>query len=277
MSDIVNAFTVDFEDWYQGLEIFKVDTWHNFESRIERNCHKMLEILEKHNVKATFFVLGYLAENNPELIKMISDAGHEVGSHGYSHTQVFKLTQEEYDLELSRTNQAIMKIIGKPPIGFRAPIFSIIEKSFWAFDILLKNGFTYDSSIYPTFNYRYGVVKAERFKHDMTSPKGKRICEIPVATAKFMGANLPVGGGAYFRVWPYPVTKWAFHKINREGMPGVFYVHPWEIDPDQPRIQLPKRLSLTHYHRLHSTENKLHKLLSDFRFSSVSNVFKIPY
>lgn len=275
MSEIINAFTVDFEDWYQGLEIFKVDTWHNFESRIERNCNKMLEILEKHNVKATFFVLGYLAENNPGLIKMIADAGHEIGSHGFSHTQVFKLTPEEYDIELSRTNSAVMNIIGKNPIGFRAPIFSIIEKSFWAFDILLKNRFKYDSSIYPTFNYRYGVVKAERFFHEMMTPRGEKICEIPVATAKFLNLNLPVGGGAYFRVWPYKVTRWAFRQINREGKPGVFYVHPWEVDPAQPRIKLPKRLSLTHYHRLDSTENKLHRLLSDFQFSSMSNVFKM--
>jgi polysaccharide deacetylase family protein (PEP-CTERM system associated) len=277
MNHVVNAFTVDFEDWYQGLEVFKVDTWHNFESRIERNCSKILQILKSHDVTATFFVLGYLAEKNPDLIKLIYDAGHEVGSHGYSHSQIFNLTPSEFDSELARTNETIFKIIGRKAIGFRAPIFSIISDSIWALDILAENGFLYDSSIYPTFNYRYGMVKADRFRHELPTKSGRRITEIPVATARFMGQNLPVGGGAYFRVWPYFVTRWAFRQLNRHGIPGVFYIHPWEIDPEQPRLPLPRRLSLTHYHRLRSTEGKLHKLLSDFKFSSMARAFGFDY
>lgn len=277
MAEITNAFSVDFEDWYQGLEIHKVDTWHNFESRIERNGLKLLDLLSRHRVKATFFVLGYLAEKYPELIKLIHQSGHEIGSHGYSHTQVFRLTADEFDREIARTNDAVCKAIGKPPIGFRAPIFSIIEQSRWALDILLKNGIRYDSSIYPTLNYRYGVVKANRFRHELPTPAGQQIIEIPVATAKFAAISLPVGGGAYFRVWPYAVTRWAFRQLNRQGRPGVFYLHPWEIDTEQPRIKLPRRLSLTHYHRLASTEKKLERLFTDFKFSSMSDVFNLGY
>jgi polysaccharide deacetylase family protein (PEP-CTERM system associated) len=277
MAKITNAFTIDFEDWYQGLEIHKVDTWHKFESRIERNCNKILEILQAHDVKATFFVLGYLAENNPNLIKMIHDLGHEIGSHGYSHTQVFRLTPQQFADEMARTSDALGKITGKRPIGFRAPIFSIIESSYWALDILAKQGFLYDSSIYPTFNYRYGMVKANRFCHELKTDSDRQIVEIPVATAKLMSINLPTGGGAYFRVWPYAVTRWAFRQLNRQGQPGVFYIHPWEIDPEQPKIKLPARLSLTHYHRLASTEKKLHKLLSDFQFGPMYEVYKFDY
>jgi polysaccharide deacetylase family protein (PEP-CTERM system associated) len=277
MEKIVNAFTVDFEDWYQGLEIHKVDTWHKFESRIERNCQKILEILKAHDVRATFFVLGYLAEKYPDLIKMIHGLGHEVGSHGFSHSQVFRLTPEQFSREISRTNDAVFKAIGKSPIGFRAPIFSIIKESYWAFDVLAQNGIRYDSSIYPTFNYRYGLVKANRFRHEMMTESNQKIVEIPVATASFMNMNLPVGGGAYFRAWPYAVTKWAFHQLNKQGRPGVFYIHPWELDPSQPKIELPMRLSLTHYHRLSSTEKKLHKLLNDFQFASMSEVFSLGY
>jgi polysaccharide deacetylase family protein (PEP-CTERM system associated) len=277
MSEILNAFTIDFEDWYQGLEIHKVDTWHKFESRIERNCIKVLEILKAHNVRATFFVLGYLAEKYPDLIKMIHELGHEIGSHGYSHTQIFRLTPQQFNEEIVRTSDAVYRAIGKSPIGFRAPIFSIIGESYWALDVLSRNGFKYDSSVYPTFNYRYGMIKASRFRHEILTDSNRKIVEIPVATARFLRLNLPVGGGAYFRVWPYAVTRWAFRALNRQGRSGVFYMHPWEVDPEQPKIELPMRLSLTHYHRLASTEKKLHKLLSDFKFSSMSQVFGFDY
>ncbi len=277
MERIINAFTVDFEDWYQGLEIHKVETWHKFESRIERNCQKILAILKAHNVRGTFFVLGYLAEKFPHLIKMIDELGHEVGSHGYSHTQVLNLTPDQFSAEIARTSEAVYKAIGKHPIGFRAPIFSIVRECYWAFDVLAKNGIRYDSSVYPTFNYRYGMVRANRFRHELTTESDRKLIEIPVATATFLKMNLPVGGGAYFRVWPYAVTNWAFRQLNRQGRPGVFYVHPWELDPGQPKIELPRRLSLTHYHRLGSTEKKLNKLLNDFKFSTVSEVFDLDY
>jgi polysaccharide deacetylase family protein (PEP-CTERM system associated) len=278
MSKIVNAFTIDFEDWYQGLvEIHKMDSWHKFESRIEKNCSRVLDILKDHDVKATFFILGYVADKFPHLLKTISNLGHEIGSHGYSHTQVFNLTPDQFENEICRTGEIIYKATGKKPIGYRAPIFSIIEDSYWALDILAKNGYIYDSSIAPTFNYRYGMVKGNRFRHEIATKSDRKITEIPVATARFAGVTLPIGGGAFFRFWPYSVTRWAFNQLNNQGRSGVFYMHPWELDPEQPRIDLPKRLSLTHYYRLADTEKKLHRLLTDFKFSTMVDVFGMDY
>lgn len=277
MNKIKCAFSVDFEDWYQGFEIIPVETWENYPPRIERNCRRILEILRDRNIKATFFVLGYLAEKYPHLIQDIHKEGHEIGSHGYSHTQIFRLSPEKFDSEIKRTNDAIVKITGKQPIGFRAPIFSIIKESLWGIDVLAENGYLYDSSIYPTINYRYGIVKAGRFFHQIETERGNKIAEIPVTTAKFLNLNIPVGGGAYFRIWPYGITCWGFRQVLKEGRPGVFYIHPWEIDTDQPRIRLPLRLSLTHYTNLHSTERKLDRLFNDFSFSSVADVFDFEY
>jgi polysaccharide deacetylase family protein (PEP-CTERM system associated) len=274
---ITNAFTIDFEDWYQAFEIFKIDSWHKFESRIERNCQRMLEILKAHDVKATFFVLGYLADNFPELIRCIHELGHEIGSHSYSHSAVVRISSSQFDEEISRTNEAVRKITGKNPIGFRAPMFSIIDETNEAFDILAKNGMRYDSSIHPTLQYRFGIIKADRFRHEIITTSRKKIIEIPVTTARMFGVNLPVGGGAYFRLWPYWFTKWNFQRVNNQGRPAVFYFHPWEFDSEQPKIDVPWKLSATHYHRLASTEKKLHKLLTDFKFSTMSNVFDLGY
>lgn len=277
MNKVVNAFTVDFEDWFQVLEHNDVSAWDHFEWRIENNCHELLEILGSHNVKATFFVLGYVAEKNPHLIRLIHESGHEIGSHGYSHTQIFRLTPEQFNAEIVRTNNAVGDVTGKKPIGFRAPIFSIVGESDWALDILLENCFKYDSSVFPAFTYRYGFSTSNRFRHEITTRSGRQITEIPVATSKFMGMTLPIGGGAYFRFWPYLVTRWSFFQLNKQSRPAVFYMHPWEIDPDQPKINMPKRIYLTHYHRLASTRKKLERLLSDFEFASVSEVFDIEY
>ena len=276
-SPITNAFTIDFEDWYQAFEVFKVDSWHKFESRIERNCHRMLEILKSHDVKATFFVLGYIADHFPELIRSIHELGHEIGSHSYSHFRIVDLTPEKFHDEIARTNEAVRNITGKNPIGFRAPMFSITSESDASFDILANNGIRYDSSIHPTLQYRFGIIKADRFRHDITTPSRKKMVEIPVTTARIFGANIPVGGGAYFRLWPYWFTKMAFRNVNKQGRPIVFYFHPWEFDSEQPKIEVPWKLSATHYHRLGATEKKLHKLLSDFKFSTMSNVFDLGY
>ncbi len=275
MERVVNAFTVDLEDWYQGLEIFKVDSWDRFESRIEVSCRKILDVLKRHDTRATFFVLGRLAETNPDLIRTIHDGGHEIASHGYSHTQIFHLTPEQLRSELVRTNEAIHRITGERPVGFRAPIFSITGKTFWALDVLLENGFMYDSSIFPTINYRYGMLRANRFRHELPTSSGKKITEIPVTTSKFLGINLPVGGGAYFRIWPYLITRWGFRQVNRAKKPCVFYIHPWELDPDHSVVELPKRISMTHYHRIAATEKKLEKLFRDFTFSRITDVFDI--
>lgn len=277
MNKIKCAFSVDFEDWYQGFEIIPPDTWEQYPARIEENCRKILDLLRSREIKATFFVLGYLAEKFPHLIKAIYNDGHEIGSHGYSHTQIFRLTPEKFDAEIKKTSNMVADLVGKKPIGFRAPIFSIIEESLWAIDVLAENGFLYDSSIYPTINYRYGIVKAERFRHQIETGRGNKIVEVPVTTSKFLNFNVPVGGGAYFRIWPYFVTRWGFRQVVGDGHPGVFYMHPWEIDTGQPRLKLPLRLSLTHYTNLKTTERKLEKLFDDFSFSTMADVFGFEY
>ncbi|UCE66942.1 MAG: DUF3473 domain-containing protein [Candidatus Zixiibacteriota bacterium] len=277
MNDIKCAFSIDFEDWYQGFEIFPMESWRNYEPRIERNCLKTLELLSDFNVKATFFVLGYIADKYPQSVEAIHKEGHEIGAHGYSHTQIFKLSPEKFNEEIRRTGNTIADITGKRPIGFRAPIFSMVKDSWWAIDVLVENGFKYDSSILPTFNYRYGIVAAERFCNEIKTERGNSIIEIPVTTAKFLNLNIPVGGGAYFRIWPYNVTRWGFRQVLKNGQPGVFYMHPWEIDAGQPRIKLPPRLYLTHYTGLDTTERKLKKLLTDFDFSTMADVFGFEY
>jgi polysaccharide deacetylase family protein (PEP-CTERM system associated) len=277
MKKIRCVFSIDFEDWYQGFEIFSMDSWKNYQPRIERNCDKLLELLGECNVKATFFILGYLADKYPHLIDAIHKEDHELGVHGYSHTQVFRLDPEKFDNEIKSTSNVIADITGKKPLGFRAPIFSMVKDVEWAYDVLVENGFKYDSSILPTFNYRYGIVSADRFSHEVTTERGNSITEIPITTARFFNFNLPVGGGAYFRIWPYRVTRWGFNQVLNDGKPAIFYMHPWEIDTEQPRIKLPPRLYLTHYTGLGSTVKKLRRLFKDFAFSTISDVFDFEY
>jgi len=268
-SDIVNAFTVDFEDWYQCLEVVPLESWGQYESRIERNAHKIFDILDDCNIKATFFVLGFVAEKYPHLVKEIANRGHIIGTHGYSHKQVFKIKPAEFEEELNKAVGLVGNLTGQQIYGFRAPIFSIIEESLWALDILLKHGLKYDSSIYPVLNYRYGIVSNRRFVHELDTPGGNKIIEIPIATSHVLGQNFPVGGGAYLRILPYTITKMGLASINKEGQPFVFYIHPWEIDPGHPRADVPFRISATHYFNLKSTEKKLRKLGRDFNFAPI--------
>jgi polysaccharide deacetylase family protein (PEP-CTERM system associated) len=272
---MLNAMTVDLEDWYQGLEVVDIDAWGEYESRIDQACRRLLAYLDRYDTKATFFVLGYLAERNPEIVKRIHDSGHEIGSHGFSHTPVYRLSPVEFESELSRTNDLIHDITGHYPVGFRSPFFSIVKETYWAFDVLANNGFRYDSSIFPTWNYRYGIRTANPRRHEIETDGSGTITEIPVSTCRVLGYNFPVGGGAYFRILPYFVTRFCIKRCNRKNIPFVFYIHPWEFDPEQPVLPLPKRIALTHYHRIGSTGNKFEKLLSEFRFSTVSEVFSL--
>jgi polysaccharide deacetylase family protein (PEP-CTERM system associated) len=266
---IINAFSVDFEDWYQCLEVIPLSSWGGYESRIERNAHRMLDLLDGGDIKATFFILGYTAEKYPHLIKEIHNRGHMLGTHGYSHRQVYKMKRAEFAEELKKAIGFVSDITGCRVYGFRAPIFSIVSESLWALDILLEQGLIYDSSIYPVLNYRYGIVSNERFVHILTTPGGRNITEIPIAAARYFNLNVPVGGGAYLRILPYAVTRAGLKKINNEGQPFVFYIHPWEIDPGHPKIELPFRISATHYFNLKATTGRLKKLFGDFRFAPI--------
>ena len=270
---IVNAFSIDFEDWFQCLEVIPISKWEKYEYRIEKNTNRMLNILDENDVKATFFILGHIAEQFPHLITEIYNRGHILGTHGYSHMPVYKQKPFDFSEELKRAIGTVADLTGQKIYGFRAPIFSIVEESLWALDILIEQGLVYDSSIYPVLNYRYGIVSKERFIHSLKTPGGNSIVEIPIATARYINFNFPVGGGAYLRILPYSVTRSGLKKINKEGQPFVFYIHPWEIDPDHPKINLPFRISATHYFNLKSTEGKLKRLFQDFKFAPIEKVF----
>ena len=264
---VINAFTVDLEDWYQGLEI-DADEWRGFENRLEVGTQRLLDLLEAASVKATFFVLGYAAERAPQLIRRIAAAGHEIGTHGYGHNFVYKLGPEGFRCDLERSIAILQDILGAPVQGHRAPFFSITRAADWAFDVLRQCGIHYDSSIFPVYNYRYGISDAPRWIHQTDAG----IAEFPLPTYRLGGRNIPLGGGAYFRLFPYNITAYGMRRINSQGHPVAFYIHPWELDPGQPRLALPRRIRLTHYWNLASTEQRLERLLREFRFTTMDCV-----
>jgi len=267
---VENAFTVDLEDWYQGLEI-DATAWGQFESRLRVGADRLLELLEAAGVQATFFALGHAAEQAPELIREIHARGHEIGTHGYSHQFVYRLGEEGFRRDLQRSLEAFDRILGVPILGHRAPFFSITREAEWAFDVLRENGIVYDSSVFPVHNYRYGIPDAPRWPYEVE----EGLTEFPLSSCRFYGRNIPVGGGAYFRLFPYTFTRYGFRRINAVGRAAVFYIHPWELDPDHPRLDLPRRISLTHYWNLVGTEKRLRRLLREFRFTTMRQVLGI--
>ena len=267
---ITNAFTVDFEDWYQGLEIAP-SGWKGLESRIERGALRLFDLLNERSVRGTFFILGTVAERHPQLVKEIAAAGHEVGTHGWSHSMIYHMTPATFAEELRRSIALLEDLSGQRVVGHRAPYFSITRRSLWALDILAESGILYDSSIFPVLNYRYGIEDAPRWPYSIRNGS-HGLMEFPITTWRVLGQNLPVGGGAYFRIMPYAFTQTAFRAINRMGHPATFYIHPWELDPDHPRISLPRRIVATHYANLRATEPRLRRLLSDFAFAPMREV-----
>jgi polysaccharide deacetylase family protein (PEP-CTERM system associated) len=271
---ITNALTIDFEDWYQGLEI-PYSEWDKFEDRIQVVGRKLLQVLADADTKATFFILGYIAEQHPHLIKEIEAAGHEIGTHGYSHSLIYNQEPEVFRGEITRAVNYLENLTGKKVVGHRAPFFSITKESLWALDILGDVGIRYDSSIFPVLNYRYGIADAPRFPYDIEG-QNYTLKEFPVSTLKLPGVTLPVAGGAYFRIYPYHLTKQFLRAVNRTGNPFTFYLHPWELDPAHPKIKLPRRIAgLTHYFNLGSTERRFKKLLRDFRFAPMRQVLDV--
>jgi polysaccharide deacetylase family protein (PEP-CTERM system associated) len=272
-AQITNALTIDFEDWYQGLEI-PYSEWAKFEDRIEAVGDKLLKILDEANTKATFFMLGYVAEKHPEIVKRIEAEGHEIGTHGFSHTLIYNQPPELFRKELTRAIKFLEDLTGKKVLGHRAPFFSITKDSLWALDILGELGVRYDSSIFPILNYRYGIADAPRFPYTIKRDKHEFI-EFPISTLKLPGFTMPISGGAYFRIYPYQLTKQAIKAVNRGGQPVTFYLHPWELDPNHPRIDVPRRIALTHYFNLGATERRLKKLLRDFKLAPMKEVLNI--
>jgi len=270
---ITNALTIDFEDWYQGLEV-PYAQWDGFEDRIAIVGRKLLQILDEVGTKATFFVLGCVAEKHPDIIREIDYAGHEIGTHGLSHTFIYKQTPQVFRREMVRAVGFLEDLIGKKVLGHRAPFFSITKTSLWALDILGELGIRYDSSIFPVLNYRYGIADAPRFPYDIQRAEFI-LKEFPISTLQLPKVTLPISGGAYFRIYPYQLTKYALRAVNRSGKPVTFYIHPWELDADHPRIDLPRRIALTHYFNLGATEKRFRRLLRDFKFEPMKQVLNI--
>ena len=269
----LNVLSIDCEDWFHGLEI-GMENWHKFESRIEKSLLKLLSLLDKTETKATFFILGYVAERFPQLVKKIVRTGHEIGSHGYSHQFVYKQSMNEFRKEMIKSLEILENLSGEKVVSYRAPFFSITQSSLWALDILGDLGILFDSSIFPVINYRYGIPKAPRFPHRIMTKNGLKILEFPISTLRILGKNIPVAGGAYFRIFPYQFIKAGIKSLNRKDQPIIFYLHPWEIDPEHPKIKLPRRISLTHYYNLSQTEAKFKKLLRDFKFVPLRKAFE---
>ena len=272
---IVNAMTIDVEDYFQVSAfdaIVQRDMWADFPSRVVANTERLLSIFEARRVKATFFVLGWVADRFPSLVTSIATAGHELASHGYNHRLVYDQTPEDFRDDVRRAKALIEDQSGQPVSGYRAPSYSITSRSLWALDVLLEEGYRYDASIFPIRHDRYGIPGAPRHPHELARPAGK-LTEAPPSTVRLGSMNLPVAGGGYFRLLPYGWTRWGIARINRqERQPAVFYLHPWEIDPGQPRLKAGALSRFRHYRNLDKTEGRLQRLLGDFQFTTLSNV-----
>ncbi len=267
----LNAFTVDLEDWFQGLTSTNplVGQWSTFESRVEAATQHLLSVLSEQDVRATFFVLGYVADSHPDLIEEIVAEGHEIGVHGYFHRFVSQLTADEFARELDQTMEAIDRVTGLTPIGHRAPYFSLNANTLWAFEVLESRGFTYDSSVFPTRNMLYGFPDAPRFPYRVP---GHEIVEFPATTMSFAGKKWPIAGGFYNRALPYAVIRHGIRQVNEQGEPAVIYIHPWELDTGQSYDQVTFRERITHYHGRRGLEKKLVQLLTDFKFGTVRDL-----
>jgi len=268
-----HAFTVDVEDYFQVdafSDVVPGPRWGDYPSRVSRNTHRLLDLLDQHQTRGTFFVLGWIAQRHPELVRDIAARGHEVASHGMSHQRVMTQAPEVFRQETRDSKRLLEDLIQAPVLGYRAATYSIVRESLWALDVLWEEGFAYDSSIFPVRHDRYGIPDAATVPHRIGTPGGRDIAEFPLTAARVLGANVPVSGGGYFRLFPYAFTRWALRRVCAEGRPVVFYLHPWEVDPEQPRIAGARlRSRLRHYLNLDRTEGRLGRLLKDFRFGTM--------
>lgn len=274
-NEIINAMSVDVEDYFQ-VSAFEpyIDksNWDNLEHRVAQNTNKILDIFMEFNVKATFFTLGWVAERYPEIVKRIIDEGHELACHGYEHIRVTEQTPKQFRLDIQHTKKILEDLAGKEVIGYRAASYSINAENLWAHDVLMEEGFKYSSSVYPVKHDLYGIPDAPRFCYKPI--ESSEFMEIPITTLKVGNKNIPCGGGGFFRFYPYLFSKWAFKKINNHSQSAIFYCHPWEIDPEQPRQNnLNLKSKFRHYLNLHKMEQRIRYLLIDFSWDTMENVF----
>jgi polysaccharide deacetylase family protein (PEP-CTERM system associated) len=268
---ITNYLTVDVEDYFQVSAFENIvgkDKWEHYPPRVEENTKRILNLFDSYNVKATFFILGWIAEKFPALVKEIDAKGHEIGCHSYYHRLVYDLTPDEFREDTRKTKDLLEHLTGRKVLGYRAPSYTITKRSLWALDILEELGFAYDSSIFPIYHDRYGLPGAPRFEYKLPDHD---LIEYPISTSIIMGRKIPVAGGGYFRLFPYWFMRMALKKINvREQQPFIFYFHPWEIDPGQPRMKNSRPLSkFRHYLNLSKTTDRLRCLLEDFSFGPI--------
>lgn len=275
---MINALSVDVEDWFQVTnfeQVIERKDWDRCESRVVPNVHRILDILSAADARATFFVLGWIAERHPQMVLSIRDGGHEVSTHGYAHSQIHRQTQEEFRQDVAKAISVLEKILGERIIGYRAPSYSIVPETMWAWEQLSNLGIRYDSSIFPIKHDRYGVSGLPRFPFTIDLKDGKELVEFPLSTVRILGRNIPIAGGGYLRLYPYWFVKWAVKRINGQGHPAIFYLHPWEIDPHQPRQEVNFFKSLRHYTNIAATEAKIKALVRDFRFAPVREVLHL--
>ncbi len=277
---VVNAFSVDVEDYFQVLNFQRRiprSEWDGFPRRVGSNTRRILDLLDEADVRGTFFCLGWVAEREPDLIREIASRGHEIASHGYSHTPLRSLDSARLGEELRRSKLLLEECSGKAVTGFRAPSFSITRDTLWGLDVLIDEGYRYDSSVFPVRHPDYGIPGADARIHRLRAPSGREIVEFPMTVARWLGRTVPVAGGGYFRLLPFGVTRWGFAQANRSGRPGVFYLHPWEVDPGQPDLRsCTSRLgAFRHYTGLARTEPRLRRLLAAFRFAPLREVLAL--
>jgi polysaccharide deacetylase family protein (PEP-CTERM system associated) len=273
-SPITNALTIDVEDYFQVSAFAPhIDRahWDTTECRVERNMHRMLDMLARHDTKATFFTLGWLAERYPALVRRIVADGHELASHGYGHERVTDLTEAAFFNDIQSAKAILEDIGGVPVVGYRAPSFSIGASNLWALDTLERAGYRYSSSIYPVQHDHYGMPDAPRFAHQIRTG----LMEIPPTTLRLLNRNLPSSGGGYFRLFPYALSRWMLRQVNqRDAQPAIFYCHPWEIDADQPRVKgISAKTRFRHYVNIGRTERRLERLIQDFRWGRMDQIF----
>jgi len=271
-----NAMTVDVEDYFQVSAFERYiarEEWERLPQRVERNTDRVLALFARHEVKATFFVLGWIAERYPQLLRCIVDAGHELASHGYAHVRVTRQTPAEFYEDIRRTKQLLEDLAGTAVRGYRAASYSIGATNLWALEVLQRAGYAYSSSIYPIHHDLYGMPEAPRFAFRPQGAAG--LLEVPVTTVAVGGRKLPCGGGGYFRLLPYTLSRWAIRRVNeQDGQSCVFYFHPWELDPQQPRVPgIDYKTRFRHYLNLNRMEQRLRALLQDFQWDRMDRVF----
>lgn len=269
---MINALTIDLEDWYQGLTSTspQIDRWPVFESRIETNAENLLTILAQTGVKATFFVLGYVADRFPELVRKVADGGHEIALHSYFHRRVHRLSPAQFREDIIRGREAVQKASGKIIQGYRAPMFSVNGSSTWVLNELRDLGFRFDSSIFPIRNRYYGIPGASRFPYHPF--EGDSFVEFPLSTVRFLNMTWPIAGGFYGRALPYAVFQACIQSLNKQGHPAIIYFHPWEFDVEQRFKKVTFRERITHYYGRASLAAKFKRLLNDFEFAPLANL-----